>query len=253
MSRQDRHLRHFLVVGGQRCGTTWLHDQLAAHPQIAMARPARPEPKVFLHPGPHDAPSYREQYFAHATDERALGEKSTSYLEAPGAPDRVATTLGAPRIVVQLRDPVARAVSNYRFSRAHGVEDRSLNEALRADLVSPREWDPAKTSVSPFAYVSRGRYAEQLRRWTQRFEVHVQFLEEVRSEPDRIGLLYRWLGVDEGFRHDAGGELVNASAPTDDRLDPGLEADLREHYADSDTALAALLARPLPWPHRRSP
>jgi len=244
--------RHFLVIGGQRCGTTWLHDQLAAHPQIAMARPHRPEPKTFLEPTPPQAADYRERYFDHATDEVILGEKSTSYLETPQAPERVAATLGAPRIVVQLRDPVERAVSNYRFSCAHGVEDRSLNEALRADLAAPRSWDRTKSSVSPFAYVSRGRYADQLTRWTDRFEVHVQFLEEVRTEPHRISQLYRWLGVDDAFRHDAGGELVNASAPTDERLEPDLQAELREHFADSDTALATLLGRPLPWPHRRS-
>jgi hypothetical protein len=106
--------------------------------------------------------------------------------------------------------------------------------------------------VSPYAYVSRGRYADQLPRWTDRFEVHVQFLEEVRSEPDRMSELYRWLGVDETYRHETGGELVNASAPTDQRLEPGLLTELREYYADSDDALAALLGRPLPWPHRRN-
>ncbi|MGB7447856.1 MAG: sulfotransferase [Ornithinimicrobium sp.] len=243
---------HFLVVGAQRCGTTWLHDQLAAHPDIAMARPYRPEPKVFLDPEPLDARSYRERYFPHATDEHALGEKSTSYLETPQAPGRVAATLGSPKIVVQLRDPVQRAVSNYRFSCAHGMEDRTLDEALRGDLTAPRPWDRSRSSVSPFAYVSRGRYAHELARWLDRFEVHVQFLEEVRAEPDRIGALYRWLEVDGSFRHDRGGELVNASAPTEEHLAPDLLADLREYYNSSDTALAALVGRPLPWPHRRS-
>ena len=36
------------MIGGQRCGTTYLHTMLDAHPDITMARPARPEPKVFL-------------------------------------------------------------------------------------------------------------------------------------------------------------------------------------------------------------
>ncbi len=81
------------VIGAQRCGTTYLHDLLAAHPQIAMARPARPEPKVFLlrrarRPGVGSGTS--DTYFAHATDETLLGEKSTSYLEYPEAADRAA-------------------------------------------------------------------------------------------------------------------------------------------------------------------
>lgn len=238
---------HFLVVGAQRCGTTYLHDLLAAHPDIAMARPARPEPKVFLAEEPVEAGAYRARFFGHATEGQLLGEKSTSYLEVPGVPDRVARTLGSPRIVAQLRDPVARAVSNWSFSRDHGVEDRPLAEALRTDLAAPRVWDRGASSVSPYAYVSRGRYVEDLRRWSGRFEVHVQFLEELLDEPDTIGTLYDWLGVDGSIRPDVGTAPVNASSPARDELDDDLVADLRDHYRDSDTALAELLGRALPW------
>ncbi|CAN5398434.1 sulfotransferase [soil metagenome] len=243
---------HFLVIGAQRCGTTWLHDVLAGHPQIAMARPARPEPKAFLRPGTLDLDTYRSTFFGHATDERALGEKSTSYLESPDAPARVAASVGRPRIVVQLRDPVDRAVSNWSFSRDHGMEDRPLNEAVRADLTQPRPWDRATSSVSPFAYVTRGHYVRDLTRWTERFEVYVQFVTEVRAEPDRLSLLYRWLGVDERFRPHLDSVPTHPSSPTLDRLDPDLIEELREHYADSDAALSALLGRDLPWPVRQA-
>ena len=39
--------RHLLVVGAQRCGTTYLSRALDAHPDVTMARPSPPEPKVF--------------------------------------------------------------------------------------------------------------------------------------------------------------------------------------------------------------
>ncbi len=244
--------RHFLVIGAQRCGTTWLHDLLAAHPQIAMARPARPEPKVFLQSAAVDPEAYRAEFFAHARGESALGEKSTSYLESPEAPARVAASIGDAQIVVQLRDPVQRAVSNWKFSRDHGREDRPLTEALRSDLTDPSAWDRSQSSVSPFAYVTRGRYAEQLARWNDRFEVYVQFLEEVRADSSRIGVLYRWLGVDDVFGPDTDSATKNASAPSAERLDAGFVEELREYYADSDAALGALLGRDLPWPIRQS-
>lgn len=243
--------RHFLVVGAQRCGTTWLHDLLAAHPGIAMARPARPEPKVFLGERPVDPDAYRAEFFGHAGDAEVLGEKSTSYLERPEVPDRVAATLGRPQIVVQLRDPVARAVSNWSFSRDHGVETRPLAEALRADLAGGREWDHGASSVSPFAYVRRGRYVEDLARWVGRFDVHVQLLEELVAEPGRIRELYTWLGVDGDVRPDVGDAPVNASSPTADQPDDELLAELRDHYRDSDSALADLLGRDLPWRPRK--
>ncbi|MGH3345904.1 MAG: sulfotransferase family protein [Nocardioides sp.] len=241
--------RHLLVVGAQRCGTTYLHDVLAAHPQVAMARPVRPEPKVFLRPGPVDLASYVTEFFGHAGDDDVLGEKSTSYLEVPEVPDRVAATLGSPQILVQLRDPVARAVSNWSFSRDHGVETRPLAEALRADLTGGRSWDRAGSSVSPFAYVARGRYVEDLDRWVGRFDVRVQFLEDLLADSEVTAGLYRWLGVDDGFRPDLGDDPVNASTSVPDEVDDELVAELREHYRASDAALADLLGRDLPWHH----
>jgi hypothetical protein len=239
--------RHLLVVGAQRCGTTYLHDALAAHPEVAMARPVRPEPKVFLRPDPVDAATYVQEFFGHAGDAAVLGEKSTSYLEVPEVPDRVAGTLGSPQILVQLRDPVARAVSNWSFSRDHGVEPRSLAAALRADLAGEQEWDRTVSSVSPFAYVARGRYVDDLARWVGRFDVRVQFLEELLTDPGVTGDLYRWLGVDDSFRPLLGDDPVNASSTTPEPLGAELEAELREHYRDSDAALAELLGRALPW------
>lgn len=245
--RQGPSRNHFLVVGAQRCGTTYLHDLLAAHPAIAMARPSRPEPKVFLHEEPVDADAYRAEYFAHAGAGQLLGEKSTSYLEVAQVPDRVAGALGSPRIVVQLRDPIARAVSNWRFSRDHGVEDRQLSDALRADLAGPREWDRSASSVSPYAYVARGRYADDLARWFTRFDVHVLFLEELLDDRDTIGDLYAFLGVDDSVLPDVGEAPVNASSATPGELDDDLVAELRDHYRDSDVALSELLGRALPW------
>jgi len=242
--------RHLLVVGAQRCGTTYLHDVLADHPQVAMARPARPEPKVFLRPGPVDPEAYVEEFFGHAGDADVLGEKSTSYLEIPEVPDRVAAGLGSPQVLVQLRDPVARAVSNWSFSRDHGVESRSLGDALRADLGHAQEWDRTASSVSPYAYVGRGRYVEDLARWVGRFDVRVQFLEELLADPEVTASLYRWLGVDDGFRPDPGEGPVNASSSVPDPIDDDLVTELRDHYRESDAALADLLGRELPWAHR---
>ena len=74
-----------------------------------------------------------------------------------------------PTSLVLLRDPVQRALSNWRFSTDHGLETRPVEEALRADLDGEQPWDPAATSVSPFAYVRRGRYADHLPPWTSTF------------------------------------------------------------------------------------
>ena len=243
--------RHLLVVGAQRCGTTAVHRLLDLHPDITMARPARPEPKVFCDPEAvaRGASWYRATYFGHAAPGQLLGDKSTSYLEDPEAPGRAAAVLGSVRVLVVLRDPLQRAVSNWRFSTEHGLEDRPLEVALRENLEGARDWDRAATSVSPFAYLERGRYVEYLRPWTTAFPdtVHVAFLEELVVDETAVADLWRALDVSVT----SGPQRLEAAANRSEGPRPSVPVDLvvrvRAYHASSDRELASLLDRPLPW------
>lgn len=243
--------RHLLLIGAQRCGTTWLHTFLDAHPDIAMARPVRPEPKVFL--SDEDTARGREWYlrtfFGHARGERLLGDKSASYLEYAEVADRAASALGDPLVLVVLRDPVRRACSHWGFSTDNGLEDRPLAEVLERNLEGPLPWTPGLTSVSPYAYLERGRYADYLGPWLDRFgdDVTIAFLEELTTQEAARERLLERLGVDPAFTEPPAGR-VNSSRHAAPELDTALIERLRRYYADSDRALQDLLGRPLPWP-----
>ncbi len=129
------------------------------------------------------------------------------------------------------------------------MEARSVTEALTSNLDGPLPWDPQLTSVSPYAYLERGRYADYLAPWLDAFPnlVRVQFLEDLVEDPDRIGELYEWLGVDAGVRPDSLGQRVNQGERPEDSLDDALVDRLRDYFHDSDRALAGLLGRELPW------
>lgn len=244
--------RHLLVIGAQRSGTTYLHSLLEAHPDIAMARPARPEPKVFLSDA-HAALGYewyRDTYFAHATREKLLGEKSTSYLEDPEAPARAARVLGVAEIVVLLRDPVQRAVSNWRFSTDKGFENRPLETALRESLAGERAWNPGLSSVSPYDYLRRGRYFDQLQPWFAAFpsSTHVLFSQALTEDEDALlRKLYDDLRVDPFFHPSDRDRLRNQSLEPAPSLSVELVELLRGYFSDSDRALSELLDRELPW------
>ena len=241
--------RHLLVIGAQRSGTTYLYRLLDEHPEVAMARPARPEPKFFLDSQRYarGLAWYRQTYFDGRTA-NLLGEKSTSYIESPEAARRAASLLGPAHVVAVLRDPVARAISNWQFSVASGLETRALDAALAQNLEGAATWDPAQTSVSPFAYLERGRYVDHLQPWHEQFGdmVHVFFTDEITG-PDGPALLYRALGVDAGYHPAAAGVAANASAHPPPRLDADLDAAVRVYFQDSDRRLAALLGRAVPW------
>lgn len=240
-----------MVIGAQRSGTTYLYRVLDEHPDIVMARPVYPEPKFFLDPDNfakgHEW--YHATYFADTDGVAVRGEKSTSYMESADAAKRVATMLPEAQILVLLRNPVDRAVSNWKFSTASGMETRPLDEALEQNLGGPRDWDPAVTSVSPFAYLERGRYMQQLRPWIELFahRVHVLFTEEFVGDANAVTALYRRLEVDHTYRPPSLDERVNASSKASPGLPARLTEALRDWFADSDRELRDWVRRPLPW------
>ena len=242
---------HFVIIGAQRCGTTYLTRRLDAHPAIEMAKPFRPEPKFFLDDEQYalGLDHYETRFF---TDERVRvrGEKSTSYIEHESAVERIVTMLPDAIVVVILRDPVARAVSNYRFSTSHGVETLPVVDALRADEIGNRPWDRTRFSVSPFAYLQRGHYADALARVGKHVSPErlvVLVFEELLADPTVLIALYERLGVDPALAPVIDITPVNAS-PNAVGLDASTEAWLRSYYAEPNRRLEALLGRRPAWP-----
>jgi Sulfotransferase domain len=244
--------RHFLIIGAQRSGTTYLRTLLDAHPDIAMNQPASPEPKVFMSEvlAGRGLDWYRSTYFAHVTTETMLGDKSTSYIESADAATRAAAMLGEAIIIVLLRDPVDRAVSNWRFSTDNGYENRPLEEALRDNLRESRPWTAGDTSVSPYLYLERGRYAAYLPAWLAAFSGNVQvlFLQDLLMRPRALADLYARLGVEPEFVPNDLGEPVHQSSDHSATLAPSLVDELRAYFAVSDHTLAQLVESPVPWP-----
>ncbi|HET9499621.1 MAG TPA: sulfotransferase [Marmoricola sp.] len=253
----DPKPRHLLIIGAQRSGTTYLAQLLDSRRDVTLAQPARPEPKAFLSDEvlAGGRRGYLDRWFGHADGSEALlVEKSTSYLEHPDAIARVTDVLGRPLALAQLRDPLARAVSNWRFSTDNGVESWPLEDALRADLAAEcgdaaeRPWDRDAFSVSPYRYLRRGRYAEQLVPWRDALgdRLVVVFTEELLGSPGEVGRLCARLGL-EPQATTAPGTTVNASSTQAPRVAPELEEQLRAWFRAPDEELEALLGRAVPW------
>ena len=197
-----RPLPDFLVIGGQKCGTTALYAYLRWHPQITG--PAWKEISYFdRHYGRGEA-WYRGQFpsrpWLRLTGGRSrrlplVGEASPSYVLHPHAPARVRELVPDVRLVVLLRDPVDRALSHYNHEVALGREPLSFEEALerepeRLDGELERLGDTSYFSHAwwDHTYLARGRYAEQLERWLAVFpreQLLVLASERLRADPAR--------------------------------------------------------------------
>jgi hypothetical protein len=174
-----RALPTYLVIGAQRCGTTSLYEYVCAHPSGCRARGH--EVHYFTLNSTRGLGWYRGHFptlveFNRTTRREgavAVGEASPYYLFHPLVPERVRSALPDVRLIVLLRDPVARAYSHYQREVAVGAESLSFEEALDAEpgrLAGEEERLKRDAGYNSFAhrnfsYVARGLYAEQLRRW----------------------------------------------------------------------------------------
>lgn len=186
----------FLGIGAMKAGTTTLHAWLAAHPEVGMAQ-GRKEVMFFDRHWDRGLAWY-QQHFEGV--DGVLGEVTPGYLFHPEAAARIRSTVPDVRWIAILRDPVARAISQWRFF----VKESGYAGDLDAFLAE-----------HPNA-VERGRYAEQLQRYVDRFAPEqglVLIFEEAMADPaTAVRQVYTHVGVDPSFVPEGLGERTNASA-----------------------------------------
>lgn len=244
----------FFIIGGQRCGTTFLYKALDAHPEICMAQPIRPEPKYFLNEDflKEDRTHYQRLLFPDQQGCKAMGEKSTSYYETEEAPARIKQKFNDAKIVMILRDPVERAMSNYFFSRKNGLETRSLREVFIDNVPAPVL--NKQISVSPFNYLGRSNYLPYLQRFLDEFSpsnLHVLIFEELlENKVEVFTNLFDFLQVNSNW-HGYSSERINSAEREEENAE--VRKVLSEEFAQSSQQLALKLNKPLMqwWPSMR--
>ncbi|MGL5827251.1 MAG: sulfotransferase family protein [Nocardioides sp.] len=252
----QRPLPDFLVIGGQRCGTTSLFRALMGHPQIR--RPV-------MHKGvnyfdlnyPRGEAWYRGHFPARGSDDRTrVFDASGYYMFHPMAAARIAHDLPGVKIVAMVRDPVERAYSAYKHELARGFEwERSFGRAL--DLEDARLdgeidnlcADPTYYSFNHrhHGYRHRGEYARLLAPFIAGLgAANVLLIESERffaSPEPEFRRISAFLGIDDVLpdRFDRYNARPGAG------LDKVIRKELTEHYAAHDAALSRLLGHEPVW------
>lgn len=162
------HLPDYLIVGVQKCGTTALFDSLTGSGRFGL--PLVKEIRYFDRPKLRSLNWYRAHFWAPDDTPRVWGEASPAYFDTPVALDRIADVLPDVKVVVQVRDPLARAISQYFHSVDYGFERRPIAQAFADELALLRDggW-PTVDGYLRNGYLARGRYPVALRRWLDRF------------------------------------------------------------------------------------
>lgn len=161
----------FLGIGAPKAGTTWLHNQLAYHPDIEV--PSGMKEIQYLNKYWDRGLEWYGGWFSWEGKSTAvrMGEITPHYLYHPDAPERAYSLGSVSRLILLVRDPIERAVSHYH----HRIGVASYRGSFREFL-----------ATHPQA-VSWGLYAHHLREWREYFEQEqflIMTMENVFRDPE---------------------------------------------------------------------
>jgi hypothetical protein len=192
-----------IIGGAPRSGTTFLCELLNKHPDVYVAQPFIPEPKVCMIPHPEGDDGILRRYadlFSDSPPSSVRIEKTSYYLENAEARERLVRTLPRTKFVFILREPVERAYSNWLRSRLNGLETFPFEEAVAREHERGSPLPPTQAYARPFDYMARGRYGTFIEAWigaVGRERVAVYILEAALAAPEPfVAELQRFIGVD---------------------------------------------------------
>ena len=227
-------LPNAICVGVEKGGSTSLYDCLRAHPDVYMSpvketnffstdvrvenfrddyqRHERQKKldldAYFRQPELTDIwgayvrePEHYLRLYAAGGDYAVRGEVSNSYLYSHEAARNIADTLPEARILVILRDPVARAYSHFRAMVRDGrTEKAALIDEIEYDRgFADRRWG------SCHGYIDHGMYAQQLERLfaaVDRERVKVILAEDFFADrAASMADIYAFLGLPDSTAH----------------------------------------------------
>jgi hypothetical protein len=186
--RAKRRLRlpTFIGIGEGRCGTTSLWHWLRSHPDVYLSPVKEVDYFRFASDPAGGLDGYR-RYFMAAEDQKHVGEFSPGYIASPKALAAIRDLIPGVKVVVTLRNPVDRFLSQFHYhQRYHKRTDllAFIDEGIAAARTPG--WDPASGSaVAPGAILVRSRYAARLKRVREWFPGRhlVLCLEHLKADP----------------------------------------------------------------------
>jgi hypothetical protein len=245
-------LPDFIIGGAPRSGTTWLYHLLDRHPELHLAKPVQPEPKFFLINERYNRGigHYSDTWFNGLPEAGKVGEKSTNYLESIVAAERIHRHLPHVKMIFMLREPAARALSNWRWSRMNGMETLPFEEALRLESEREATYPPALRFSRPHSYYSRGLYCEMLEPYVELFglaQILCLHFEDIASDPLSLTRrVHDFLDVEKRTNDADGLGRINPTEPAS--AEAAAVAALRIRYEEPNRRLGDLLGcRFTPW------
>lgn len=261
-ARTRRRLPHCVIIGARKCGTRALLEFLNVHPSIQKA----PDEVHFFDDDSKYALGleWYRRHMPYSFPDQITVEKSPAYFVTDAAPGRVWAMNASIRLLLIVRDPVIRLVSDYAQLAANRQQKEKRvspfeRVVLNGDGTVNTEYRPVRTSM----------YAVYFRRWLshfQRQQIHVidgdrlvrQPFQEMRRVETFLGLAHRiprdafYFNRTKGFfcvRNDTVDKCLNESKGRKHPDVPGpVVSKLRQFYAPFNREFYHMVGKDFHWP-----
>ncbi|ELS05437.1 tetratricopeptide repeat protein,sulfotransferase family protein [Xenococcus sp. PCC 7305] len=157
----------FLIIGAGKCGTTSLYSYLDNHPQILL--PNNKEINFFSKNFTNGWDWYLSQFPTITDDpEFITGEASPSYFFRRHVPERIYQTAPNTKLIVLLRNPADRSISDYYQNKKTGKVTKTLEEVIIRGIKHSQQMTIDELSHSG-GTLFQSLYFLKLQRWLQIF------------------------------------------------------------------------------------
>lgn len=195
----------FVVIGSQKCATTWIYDCLKDHPQLNL-RDSKNEDAYY------GGPLYQERggdewyfsQFKNGDSNKLKGCVSVEYIEDKSIPEVLYKLNPAIKLIASFRNPSDRAVSAYQwYVRKAFIPNLPLEEGMRQVIKHYK--NEISDSYSPMYrnIIERGFYYDRLKRFLQIFpakQLKISLFDDVKENPlNAFQSLLSFLEVDNSF------------------------------------------------------
>jgi len=157
-------LPDFLIIGGQKCGTSAIWHSIVTHPDVDPTKKEKNFFNFYWHKG---LDFYSDMF---KDPNKINGDASPGYLFSPDVPERVKEVIPNTKIIVSLRNPIDRAYSQYNHQLPNYSRPKYWIKKLGR---FSDEYEKVPTFEEALDmqkdFIERGYYADQLKLWFNHF------------------------------------------------------------------------------------
>lgn len=207
----------FVNVGPGRCGTSWMHEMLSAHPQVGMAEVKETE---YFNTNIKKGTEWYLSHFSHLRDKTAIGEISNNYYLDTSIPQKLLSLNPNIKVIFCLRKPESLLRSYFKFGLRRGLPllgktsdvEIPVGQVMGSGYQSRKRQGKLVASDTPslLQSVMLSEYASHYVKHIPKNQLYFFNFEDFKNSPQAIlRELYTFLEVNPDFQPINAGTRIN--------------------------------------------